>query len=71
MNTATEQAASRPGPGAGDRALVDWHRLDAHLLDPQVRVVEVDVSAAAYGDGHIDGAVLWNIYPAGAPVGGP
>jgi thiosulfate/3-mercaptopyruvate sulfurtransferase len=25
-------------------------------------VVEVDVSAAAYDDWHIDGAVLWNIY---------
>ena len=27
-----------------------------------MRVVEVDVSPSAYGDGHIDGAVLWNIY---------
>jgi thiosulfate/3-mercaptopyruvate sulfurtransferase len=27
-----------------------------------VRVVEVDVSTAAYDDWHIDGAVLWNIY---------
>jgi thiosulfate/3-mercaptopyruvate sulfurtransferase len=27
-----------------------------------VRVVEVDVSPAAYNDGHIDGAVLWNVY---------
>jgi thiosulfate/3-mercaptopyruvate sulfurtransferase len=27
-----------------------------------VQVVEVDVSAAAYGEWHIDGAVLWNIY---------
>ena len=25
-------------------------------------MVEVDVSAAAYDDWHIDGAVLWNIY---------
>ena len=30
--------------------------------DPHVRVIEVDVSPAAYRDGHIDGAVLWNIY---------
>jgi thiosulfate/3-mercaptopyruvate sulfurtransferase len=27
-----------------------------------VRVVEVDVSTAAYAEWHIDGAVLWNIY---------
>ena len=38
----------------------DW--LTAHLSDPGVRVVEVDVSPAAYTDWHIDGAVLWNIY---------
>ena len=38
----------------------DW--LEAHLGDPAVRVVEVDVSAAAYEAGHVDGAVLWNIY---------
>jgi thiosulfate/3-mercaptopyruvate sulfurtransferase len=38
----------------------DW--LTTHLSDPDVRVVEVDVSAAAYDDWHIDGAVLWNIY---------
>ena len=62
MKTATQQAASRPAPGADDGVLVDRHWLDAHLHDPRVRVVEVDVSAAAYGDWHIDGAVLWNIY---------
>ena len=27
-----------------------------------MRVVEVDVSSAAYDEWHIDGAVLWNIY---------
>jgi thiosulfate/3-mercaptopyruvate sulfurtransferase len=42
--------------------LVDRHWLDARLFDPQVRVVEVDVSPAAYNDWHVDGAVLWNIY---------
>jgi len=42
--------------------LADRHWLRAHLDDPQVRVVEVDVSPAAYNDWHIDGAVLWNIY---------
>ena len=46
-----------------DRAVLveaDW--LAEHLGDPTVRVVEVDVSAAAYREWHIDGAVLWNIY---------
>jgi thiosulfate/3-mercaptopyruvate sulfurtransferase len=27
-----------------------------------VRIIEVDVSPAAYNDWHVDGAVLWNIY---------
>ncbi len=38
----------------------DW--LEAHLHDPDVRVIEVDVSGAAHDHGHIPGAVLWNIY---------
>jgi thiosulfate/3-mercaptopyruvate sulfurtransferase len=38
----------------------DW--LEAHLGDPAVRIVEVDVSTAAYEAGHVEGAVLWNIY---------
>ncbi len=42
--------------------LVDAKWLEAHLRDPDVRVVEVDVSPAAYDDWHLDGAVLWNIY---------
>jgi thiosulfate/3-mercaptopyruvate sulfurtransferase len=33
-----------------------------HLDDPGVRLVEVDVSRAAYDQGHIPGAVLWNAY---------
>jgi thiosulfate/3-mercaptopyruvate sulfurtransferase len=37
----------------------DW--LTAHLHDPTLRVVEVDVTAADYERWHIDGAVLWNI----------
>jgi thiosulfate/3-mercaptopyruvate sulfurtransferase len=36
--------------------------LAEHIHDPLVRVVEVDVSPAAYNDWHIDGAVLWNVY---------
>ena len=60
MKTASERTASRPA--SGPEVLVDAQWLAAHLLDPQVRVVEVDVSPAAYSDWHIDGAVLWNIY---------
>jgi thiosulfate/3-mercaptopyruvate sulfurtransferase len=42
--------------------LVDPAWLADHLDDPEVRVVEVDVSSASYNDWHIDGAVLWDIY---------
>ena len=38
----------------------DW--LADHLTDPAVRLIEVDVSAAAYTAGHLPGAVLWNVY---------
>ncbi len=44
------------------QVLVDPAWLADHLEDPNVRVVELDVSAAAYNDWHIDGASLWNIY---------
>ena len=62
METTPKTAADRPGPGTGDGALVDPQWLEAHLDDPRVRVVEVDVSPAAYDDWHIDGAVLWDVY---------
>jgi thiosulfate/3-mercaptopyruvate sulfurtransferase len=42
--------------------LVDAAWLDAHLHDPAVRVVEVDVSRRAHDEWHIEGAVLWDIY---------
>jgi thiosulfate/3-mercaptopyruvate sulfurtransferase len=47
---------------ADEQAIVDPTWLAAHLRDPDVRVVEVDVSAAAFDAGHIPGAVLWNAY---------
>ncbi len=57
-----------------DEALVgpDW--IAHHLDDPTVRLVEVDVSPAAYAEGHIPGAVLWNAYgdlrgPRYVPIG--
>jgi thiosulfate/3-mercaptopyruvate sulfurtransferase len=62
MKTASVTTASTPRPGARNGALVDPEWLQDHLSDPRVRVVEVDVSRAAYDDWHIDGAVLWNIY---------
>ena len=67
MKTAFEKTAARPAPAPapgdeGDGVLVDPQWLAAHLQDPQVRVIEVDVSPAAYDAGHIDGAVLWNVY---------
>jgi thiosulfate/3-mercaptopyruvate sulfurtransferase len=42
--------------------LVDPAWIAERLDDPTVRVVEVDVSAAAHDQGHIPGAVLWNAY---------
>ena len=62
MNTTPEKVAAKPGPGTSDGVLVDPHWLEARLHDPAVRVVEVDVSRAAYDEWHIDGAVLWNVY---------
>jgi thiosulfate/3-mercaptopyruvate sulfurtransferase len=62
MKTATEMAASRLGPGRGDAVLVDPGWLARRLGDVDLRVVEFDVSPAAYDDWHIDSAVLWNIY---------
>jgi thiosulfate/3-mercaptopyruvate sulfurtransferase len=42
--------------------LIEPSWLADHLYDPTVRVVEVDVSATAYDEWHVDGAVLWNAY---------
>lgn len=43
-------------------ARVDAGWIALHVNDPKVRIVEVDVGAAAYNAGHIPGAVLWNAY---------
>ena len=40
--------------------LVDAEWAVAHLDDPNVRFVEVDVDTSAYDEGHIPGAVAWN-----------
>jgi len=43
-------------------AIVDVNWIAAHIGDPGVRIIEVDVSRSAYDEGHIPGAVLWNAY---------
>jgi len=45
---------------ADPRVLVSTEWLANHLDDPKVVVVEVDIDARAYEDGHIPGAVAWN-----------
>jgi thiosulfate/3-mercaptopyruvate sulfurtransferase len=62
MTSATSAPTERPAVEPASPALVSPEWLAAHLGDPTVRVVEVDVSSAAYDDWHIDGAVLWDIY---------
>src|SRR6201996_986438 len=62
MKATAHPPTARTGRGAGGDALAGRQWLAAHLHDPLVRVVEVDVSPAAYNDWHIDGATLWNVY---------
>lgn len=50
------------GPGGELEVRVDPDWIAAHLDDDNVRLIEVDVSPAAYESGHIPGAVLWNAY---------
>ena len=45
---------------ATDNALVDSDWALAHLTDPNVRFVEVDVDTTAYDQSHIPGAVGWD-----------
>jgi thiosulfate/3-mercaptopyruvate sulfurtransferase len=47
---------------SGSPALVDPAWISAHLDDPGVRLIEVDVSPADYEKGHIPGAFFWNAY---------
>jgi thiosulfate/3-mercaptopyruvate sulfurtransferase len=44
------------------RVVVDPEWVADQLRHPGVRIVEIDVSSVAYGEGHIPGAVLWNAY---------
>ena len=45
---------------AHPEVLVDADWVEAHLRDPQVRLIEVDVDTSAYEQGHIPGAVGFN-----------
>jgi thiosulfate/3-mercaptopyruvate sulfurtransferase len=49
-------------PPEGRGVLVDPNWIEAHLGDATVRLIEVDVSPAAYQAGHLPGAVFWNSY---------
>ena len=40
--------------------LVETDRLEEHLNDPDIRVIEVDEDTTAYEKGHIRGSVSWN-----------
>ncbi len=53
-----------PTPAADLRheVLVEPQWLEDHLSDPQVRVIEVDVSPSSFNEAHLPGATLWNIY---------
>lgn len=45
---------------AHPEVLVDTDWVEAHLQDPKVRLIEVDVDTSAYEQGHIPGAVGFN-----------
>ncbi len=40
--------------------LVDTQWLSEHLDDPNVRIIEMDLSSQFYDDGHMPGSVFWN-----------
>jgi thiosulfate/3-mercaptopyruvate sulfurtransferase len=56
MSTSTSTAAGYAHP----EALVETDWLAAHAADPGVRVFEVDVDTAAYGQGHVAGTIGLN-----------
>src|SRR5258708_35505456 len=46
--------------GYASDVLVDADWAQAHLTDPTVRCVEVDVDTTSYEQSHLPGAVAWN-----------
>ena len=59
MAESSQDRVVSPG-GSGE--IVDGAWIQSHLSDESVRIVELDVSPAAYNAGHIPGAVFWNAY---------
>jgi thiosulfate/3-mercaptopyruvate sulfurtransferase len=56
-------ATRTPDEGyANPTALVSADWLQERLDDPDVRIVEIDVSPKSYEAGHLPGAVYWDIY---------
>ena len=55
-------AANEQDRISSTEVLVGSRWLAQHLHDSALRVIEVDVSPVAHDEGHIDGAVLWNVY---------
>ncbi|HLO49590.1 MAG TPA: rhodanese-like domain-containing protein, partial [Kamptonema sp.] len=47
---------------AHPEVLVDTQWLSNHLNDPNLRIIEVDMSPEPYKNAHIPGAVFWNIF---------
>jgi thiosulfate/3-mercaptopyruvate sulfurtransferase len=43
-------------------SIVDLDWVAAHLDDEDLQLIEVDVTSAPYREGHLPGAILWNIY---------
>lgn len=47
---------------AHPEVLVDTQWLQEHLTDPNLRILEVDMSPDLYKDAHLPGAVFWSIF---------
>jgi thiosulfate/3-mercaptopyruvate sulfurtransferase len=62
MTFARSTSTAIPAVKPASDALCSPAWLAAHLYDADVRVVEVDISSAAYDEWHIDAGVLWDIY---------
>jgi hypothetical protein len=60
VNHTGSENLAKLGQAKGE-VLVEPQWLQEHLHDPTLKVIEVDVSPLAYQQGHIQGAVLWNI----------
>ncbi len=45
---------------AKPEVLVSTEWLEAHVHDPDIRIIEVDEDTTAYEKGHIEGTIAWN-----------